>query len=176
MMLRSVHLVSLSLLLIFFCSSPQPGPKTVTLISGLQVDLPHGWKYTVVTDVGNKGYPQGLDEPVFRVDFTNPVVLFNADTKRGINYNPSVKLYFYLIASKPDIMEAIKKYAYSSSYPPLYFGETAEYIVVTSPSYINSGVYSEEAIKAIRPLWFALREHIECKEDSLLEKSIQSGK
>jgi len=56
---------------------------------------------------------------------------------------------------------------------PIYFGETEEYIVVTSPAYVNHGVFTEEAKNTIRPIWNALRIHIECKEDELIEQLVQ---
>ena len=55
-------------------------------------------------------------------------------------------------------------------------GETEKYIVVTSPAYVNYGVFSEEAKKAIRPMWEALRKRIDNKEDTNVEQLAEPGK
>jgi hypothetical protein len=44
-----------------------------------------------------------------------------------------------------------------------------EYVIVTSPSYVNHGVFTERAKNAIRPMWNVLRIYIECKEDEFAE-------
>ncbi|MCD4777105.1 MAG: hypothetical protein K8S15_13795 [Candidatus Aegiribacteria sp.] len=162
-----MHLV----LLINVCIAMGSTNDTISLANRMQDSLPDGWECTIVDQDGHKGHPQGLDEPLFRVDFINPDVLFDADRRIGLN--PTIQLYFYDINSKPDVMKVIGEQSLYSWDIPIYFGETEEYIVVTSPAYVNHGVFTEEAKNTIRPIWNALRIHIECKEDELIEQLVQ---
>jgi hypothetical protein len=73
-------------------------------------------------------------------------------------------------------MEVIEKESIYSWDIPIYFGETEKYIVVTSPAYVNYGVFSEDAKKAIRPMWQALRKRIDNKEDKTVEQLAEPGK
>ena len=143
------------------------------LISNIHGNLPDGWECTVEKTDGQKGHPHGLKEPMFRVDITNPneIIPDRPNKKR-----PSIQLYFYQIDSKPLVMKIIKEQAPHSWDIPIYFGETEEYVVVTSPSYVNHGVFTEEAKRTIRPAWKVLRKYIECKEDKSVEQLVQPDK
>jgi hypothetical protein len=59
---------------------------------------------------------------------------------------------------------------------PIYFGETEEYFIVTSPLYVNHGVFTEEAKQTIRPIWKVLRQHIGNKGDKTVEQLAQPDK
>jgi hypothetical protein len=149
----------------------QTEPEGDALITSIQGNLPDGWESTVEKTDGQKGHPHGLKEPVFRADYGNPNLLFGTDRRKGMN--PSIKLYFYQIDSKPNVMKVIDAEREYSWNIPIYFGETEEYVVVTSPLYVNHGVFTEEAKKTIRPMWNVLRKHIECKEDRSVEQLAQ---
>ncbi len=166
-MKRIMHLALLIIVLIAMCCTSKP----ISFVNRMQGSLPDGWECTIVDQDGQKGHPQGLDEPLFRADFINPNVLFDADRREGLN--PTIQLYFYDIDSKIHIMKVIAEQGLYSWDIPIYFGETDEYIVVTSPSYVNHGVFTEAAKNTIRPMWNALRIHIECKEDELVEQLVQ---
>jgi hypothetical protein len=56
-------------------------------------------------------------------------------------------------------MQTIKSEAIYSWDIPEYYDETFDYIVVTSPLYINSGHYSDEAMALYQPLDNALKEY-----------------
>jgi len=71
--------------------------------------------------------------------------------------NPLLWLYFYDIAKKQEIMEIIVKESIYSWCIPIYFDETKKYIVVTSPCYINSGIFTEEAKSYYSPLEKSLK-------------------
>lgn len=169
-MKTTFHIVLLCLLVA--CTS-QFKSDVPLLISRIQEGLPDGWECVVEKTSGQKGHPHGLKEPVFRVDFTNPNATIPG---RPNNMNPSIQLYFYPIESKPHVMTVIDKERMYSWDIPIYFGETEEHIVVTSPAYVNHGVFTEEAKKTIRPMWNVLRKYIECKEDQLVEQLAQPDK
>ena len=73
-------------------------------------------------------------------------------------------------------MEVIRKERAYSWDIPIYFGETGDYLVVTSPAYVNHGVFTEEAKKGIRPMWTVLRKYVENRERSNVDELAQPGK
>ena len=138
-----------------------------TLISQIRKDLPSGWQCRVVQQDGAKGHPHGLAEPLLRVDFSAPEQSFQSPIGgRRDRVSPLIQLYFYDIATKAHVLEVIDKERVYSWDIPIYFGETEDYIIVTSPSYVNHGIFTEEAQKTIRPMWNVLRKHIENKGSS----------
>jgi len=124
----------------------------------------------VVEHENEKGHPHGLDEPIFRADFSNPSRTFSS---HGEKLCPLIQLYFYDIGSKTHVMQVIEKERLYSWNIPVYFGETEDYVVVTSPSFVNHGVFTEEAKKTIQPMWDVLRKHIENKEGGSVEQLVQ---
>jgi hypothetical protein len=150
------------------CACEASDSSEPPVIAAIRRDLPSGWQCDVVKERGKTGHPHGLAEPLFRVDFTNPQQAFESP----IGKNPCVQLYFYDIAEKGHVLQVIKKEAIYSWNVPEYFGETKDYIVATSASYINHGVFTEQAKQITRPLWKALRKHVQSKEK---DKTIVSG-
>jgi len=148
-----------------------------TLISQIRGDLPEGWQCASVHQDGEKGHPHGLAEPLFRTDFSAPEQSFQTPQgdKRG-KVSPLIQLYFYDIATKAHVLNVIDKERIYSWDIPIYFGETEDYIIVTSPSYVNHGIFTEEAKKAIRPMWNVLRNHIENKGDKMIDELAQPDK
>ena len=113
--------------------------------------IPNGWSYTVIAEEGKMGSPHGLEEPVIRVDFINQnEELENFGTTK--KYNPSLRLYFYNIAEKQEIIEIITGESVYSWCIPIYFDETNKYIIVTSPCY-KTAEFSRKKRTIIIPLW-----------------------
>lgn len=125
------------------------------LLLKIQEDMPPGWTCVVVRDNGKMGHPHGLDEPEFRVDYVNKQVRFSPE-----NVNPIIPLFFYSIESKSHIMKIVAEEAMFSWAIPVYFGETEECLVITSPAYVNQGIFTEEAKNMIKPMWRVLRRYI----------------
>jgi hypothetical protein len=128
---------------------------TSVFISGLRSVLPSSWQINVTDQAGEIGHPHGLEEPVFRIDFLDPLHHFNDES--GRQYSPSARLYFYDIAQESTVMAAIEREKVFSWDIPDYYDRTRQYIVVTSPLYINSGHYSVEAENLFKPLDAALK-------------------
>jgi hypothetical protein len=145
------------------------------VLHNIRQDLPPGWKLDVIEQEGEKGHPHGLDEPLFRADFTNPhqQILAPSSGNTPRKLNPRIQLYFYGLDSKSHVMKVIERERKYSWDIPIYFGETKDYLVVTSPSYVNYGVFTEDAKKKIRPMWEVLRKHIEHKEDKTVDKLVE---
>lgn len=132
-------------------------------------NIPEGWNYTIITkDLEDIERPQGLWEPVAIVNFANPdkEIGYYPDSKNNKKYYPSLQLYFYNITEKQEIMEIIDKEFMHSSCIPIYFGETGKYIIVTSPCYINSGIFTEEARNYYSPLEKSLKDYFEKYKES----------
>lgn len=138
-----------------------PYLREPTFISRIRQDMPSGWHCTLIRQYGEKGHPHGLKRPVFRADFAAPQQFFT-DGKRRVS--PLIQLYLYDIAEKAYVLAVIAREQFYSWNIPIYFGETENYIVVTSPSYVNHGIFTEEAKKAIQPMWNVLRRHIPNRE------------
>ena len=128
-------------------------------LAGIWYILPKGWKYSIIRQEGKMGHAHGLEEPLFSVDFANPEQSFTytGALRKVTSSHPSLRLNFYKIADKRKILETIEKEKLYSWNIPTYFGETKEYIVVTSPAWINAGVYTEEAKGLYTPLEKALK-------------------
>lgn len=119
--------------------------------------IPDGWTCTVLTEELEKAErPHGLHAPIAITEFTNKTVEISGHNKK---INPSLNLYFYNISEKEKIKSIIKKEALYSWNIPVYFDETKNFIIITSPSYINNGIFTEEAKKYYSPLEKSLKEY-----------------
>lgn len=125
-------------------------------------NIPEGWNYTIITqNIEKIERPQGLWEPVAIVNFANFNKEIGYDPSMNRNYYPSLVLYFYNTTEKQEILEIIDKEKMHSSCIPIYFDETKRYIIVTSPCYINSGIFTEEAKNYYSPLEKSLKEYFD---------------
>jgi hypothetical protein len=131
-------------------------PLYSDFVAGIQKILPSGWQMEVIDQKGTMEPPHSLEGPLFRIDFFDRTHSFRDGANRTIF--PSLRLYFYDIGDKESITQAIKLEEMYSWNIPEYYDETTEYIIVTSPLYINSGHYSGEAIALFQPLDKALKE------------------
>jgi hypothetical protein len=127
--------------------------------AGIQAVLPKGWECTVLSEPGKMGQPHGLGEPLFRLDFTNPNESFEFERmpNQRQRVHPSMRLHFHAIQDKQRIMKVIAAEAVFSWDIPIYFSETKDYLIVTSPPWINGGCYTAEARKLIAPLEQAIK-------------------
>ena len=154
-----------------------PSPDGDALVSQIRRDLPFGWQCRVIQKNGEKGHPHGLGEPIMRMDLSSPEQSFpNTKGARRKTLSPLIQLYLYDIADKTHVQEVIEKERLYSWDIPIYFGETEKYIIVTSPPYVNHGVFTEEAKRTIRPMWDVLRKHIPNRGDKTVEQLAQPGK
>jgi len=119
--------------------------------------LLEGWEMELITQEGLMGHPHGLNEPLFRIDFVDRT--HNFEVPGGQMRFPSLRLYFYDIREKDAVLEVIEQEKIYSWDIPDYFDETVEYIVVTSPLYINGGCFSDEAMSFYEPLEKVLKDY-----------------
>ena len=142
-------------------AAPCQLPNEPLLIGLIRRELPKGWECTLVREAGLKGHPHGLSEPMFRVTCHNPRVSFDG---KGKAQSPVIPLFFYSIVDKSQVMNVVERERLYSWDIPQYFGETEEYVVITSSALVNDGTFTDEARKAIRPMWHVLRRHIVDRE------------
>ena len=172
---------SLSILIILFSacmqqSNTQPAKQELGFeILNIGANIPTNWSYTITQNftgevIPHNGYstiktqdseempiPQGLGKPVAIVNFTNPTAQFEVAV--GEYRHPSLWLYFYNITEKQEIMGIIVNESIYSWCIPIYFNETDKYIIITSPCYINNGVFTEEAHSYYSQLENSLKEY-----------------
>jgi hypothetical protein len=136
------------------------------ILHDIRARLPRGWNCSAYQGDAVKEVPHGLDKPVFQVvaSNTNLAFLLSTNAPHPKMQNPIVPLYFYRHSEKAGIMKVIEKERIYSWNIPIYFGETDEFVVVTSPAYVNGGWFTLEARRGLRPMWKVLRDLIPNKE------------
>jgi hypothetical protein len=142
------------------------------VVRDIRNKLPAGWNCTVHRDDDITLVPLGLGKPFFQVVASNRNVSFvrDPDAPRGPKMqSPVIPLYFYRQTEKAEIMKIIEKEGNLSSNIPVFFGETDEFVVVTSPAFVNDGLFTPEARRALRPMWKVLRDLIPKKENTLID-------
>ncbi len=164
--------ITLAFMWTTFATSNDIFRPDLLLISRIRQDLPNGWQCAVVRQDGPKRHPLvGLEEPVFRLDFAAPdQFLAHAPGFGTAKVSPLIQLFVYKISDKAHVLKMIDRGRALSSYPPIYFGETWDFIIVTSPPYVNHGIFTMEARRAIRPMWQVLRKHIENRRNKTIDQ------
>ncbi len=161
--------------------------EPVDEIQNIGEAVPEGWNYTIIQNfigevIPSSGQgkiitqnseempiPHGLWKPAAIVNFVNlnKEIEYYPGVKTDKKYNPSLRLYFYNITQKQEIMEIIDQERIYSWCVPIYFDETKKYIIVTSGCYINSGIFTEEAKNYYSPLEKSLKEYFDKFKNSL---------
>jgi hypothetical protein len=144
------------------------------VVRKIRAQLPAGWNCAMYQSNGVTAVPHGLGKPVFQVVTSNTNLSFSfvkfPDAPRPAMQSPIIPLYFYRHSDKVEIMKIIERESMYSWSIPIYFGETDEFVVLTSLAFVNSGVFTQEARHALRPMWKVLRDLIPKKERSLVDE------
>jgi hypothetical protein len=130
------------------------------VVRDLRAKSPGGWNCTVYQGDDVKVVPHGLGKALFQVVASNTNLSFVKfpEAPRPTRQSPVIPLYFYRHSEKADIMKIIERESTHSWSIPIYFGETEEFVVVTSPAFVNGGLFTPEARHALRPMWKVLRD------------------
>ncbi len=150
----------LFLVLLVACTDDEPNPIPDQLAE-LKDNIPENWTVTVRADQ----YPSGTttiltEEPNYVALFVNKVEVFSDSVCDGY-LNPTFILNFYPIADKQAVIDSIDAiYFYNPCLPEVY-GETDEFIAVTTKCFKNHGCTSSESVNALAPLNTALRKYFE---------------
>jgi len=152
MRIRNLSVIFIILLLqAVSCEEDQKNPAPEDFCSV----KPDGWDCEIIqSDFNIADYPKNSEIPVAIIKYTN----LNREFSRydDSKTNPSLVLDLYPIEEKDDLEDFINSQRLYSWCIPLYFGETKEYFIMTSPCFINGGSFTEEADSCIADLYKAL--------------------
>ncbi|MCK3684973.1 hypothetical protein [Maribellus sp. YY47] len=120
--------------------------------------VPDGWECQIIKEnFPEDDIPKHTPTPEAIVKYYHPNREFeNMNSIGQERVNPALILNLYPISRKNELSKFIKSQQYLSHCIPVYFGETADYFIITSPCFKNKGVYTEEANSAIADLYKAL--------------------
>jgi len=117
---------------------------------------PDGWECTIaISDFDIQNIPQNTNTPIAIIKYLNPNVEFTKYT--GIKVNPFLIIDFYEIERKQELIDFIISQQLYSWCIPIYYGETKDYFIITSPCFINGGSFTDEANACINDLHEALK-------------------
>ena len=117
---------------------------------------PKGWECEIIeNNFSINDIPKNADIPSAIVKFTNPNREFTGFTDSIVN--PSLTIDFYAIHKKQELLNFIKSQQIFSWCIPIYYGETNDYFIITSPCFINGGSFTEEANSSISDLHEAIK-------------------
>lgn len=120
---------------------------------------PFGWDCEIIqNDFDKNDIPQNAKEPIAVVKYknTNRELIHLSGTK----LYPSLILDLYPIEQKLELIDLIKSQQLYSWCIPIYYGETKDYFILTSPCFINAGTFTEQADSSINDLQNALNKII----------------
>jgi hypothetical protein len=129
-------------------SSQSPADKVAADIRQI---LPKGWECIAITEKGKMGHPHGLEEPRFRLDFINTNETFRVEVlPRYTNLvHPNLRLHFHDVQEREHVLRTVEAEQIYSWTIPTLFCETKQFIIVTSPVWINHTVAADETGKII---------------------------
>jgi hypothetical protein len=124
---------------------------------------PDGWECEIIENKFSiNDIPKNADIPIAIIKFTNPNSEFTGFSD-SIVY-PSLTIDFYSINKKQELLNFIKSQQVFSWCIPIYYGETDDYFIITSPCFINGGSFTEEANSSISDLHEALKSIMTIKD------------
>jgi hypothetical protein len=132
---------------------------------------PDGWECQIIKDNFDiNDIPRNAATPLAIVKYNNPNREFDGCGIGETNLIPSLILDFYPINRKQELLKLIKSQRYYSHCIPIYYGETEDYFIITSPCFKNNGTFTEEANSMIEDLYKAL-DSIIIKRDYYLNQN-----
>jgi hypothetical protein len=116
---------------------------------------PEGWECELIQDYFSQDdIPQDAGQPVAIIKYVNPERQFTRS--ESITANPSLILDIYPVGQKNELNDFIRSQRMYSWCIPVYYGETKDYFILTSPCFINGGTFTAEADSCIQDLQEAL--------------------
>lgn len=116
---------------------------------------PEGWVCEIIqSDLKEYNFQENTLTPIAIIKYKS--LNREITTSNNQKENPSLIINLYSIAQKDELIDFIQSQAMYSWCIPIYYGESKEYFVVTSPCFINGGSFTEEAKASIEDLHQAL--------------------
>lgn len=129
---------------------------------------PKYWDCSIVQkDFDKNQIPQNSPEPIVIIKYQNLNCEFLGLSNTKVN--PTLILDFYPINQKQALIDLIKSQQLFSWCTPIYFGETKDYIIITSPCFINGGIFTEQADSCLSDLQAAINTIITKKDYGLIQ-------
>ena len=158
--MQARKLLPLFILVFISLISCEKGEKNPSLDDFCKVK-PMGWDCEIIQDKFNvNDIPKNTASPVAIIKYKNSNSKF---ARFNDSINPRLTLDFYSINQKNKLVDLIKSQQIYSWCVPIYYGETRDYFILTSPCFINSGIYTDEADSCINDLQKALKSIITIK-------------
>jgi len=130
---------------------------------------PDGWECTITTsDFDVHNIPRNAETPIAIIKYLNPNIEFTKDT--DIKVNPTLIIDFYEIERKQELIDFVISQQLYSWCIPIYYGETKDYFIITSPCFINGGSFIDEANACINDLHEALKSIITINDYTFHDK------
>ena len=164
--MKEIHLSLTVIFLLMIFSSCEKVEKRTTLEDFCNAK-PNGWECEIIEDnFSLNDMPKNSDFPIAIIKFKNLTREFNGFPDSKIN--PSLTIVFYSINKKQVLIDFIKSQQLYSWCIPIYYGETEDYFIITSPCFINSGSFTDESDSCISDLHEALRGIMTIKDYDLI--------
>lgn len=130
-------------------------PSDETSLNDFCKIAPDGWECEIIEENFDlSDIPMNSDEPLAIVKYQYPLEEITTIGESLIS--PSLILNIYPIALKSNLIEHVNSQAIFSWCIPRLYGETSNYMIITSPCFINNGTLTEEANGKIEALHTAL--------------------
>lgn len=168
--MKNIKILILCFLIIIIstlsCNEDDSDP--ITELDEICSIIPGDWNCVIQTDNFNQtNIPEALDTPKAIITFTNTSEEFTRTS--GTMMNPSLKLNFYNIDDKEELQSIIESQSIFSWCIPVYYGETVNFYIVTSPCFINNGCFTKESNECIKDLHVALINYFSEYNNELLD-------
>jgi len=161
------NLIGLLIIIIIHLLSCEKNETDPTLEDFCTVK-PNGWDCEIIqSNFDVNDFPRNTEKPLAIIKYKNLNREFTRynDTKA----NPSLILDLYSIKQKDDLNDFIISQQMYSWCIPIYYGETKDYFIMTSPCFINSGSFTEEADSCISDLHKSLESILTKINQDLIE-------
>jgi hypothetical protein len=161
---KSLILITFFLIALLSCKKEETNP---TLDDFCNVK-PKDWDCSIIQkDFDKNEIPKNAPEPVIIIKYQN--LKSELSGLSNTKLNPSLILDFYPIKKKQTLIDLIKSQLIYSWCIPIYYGETKDYFIVTSPCFINGGIFTEQADSSLIDLQAAIEKIITKKEYGLIQ-------
>ena len=145
------------------CSAPsESGHQAAAFLPG---PLPDKWTATCSTDSDAFKPLRGLTNAVAQITLVNTSETLTQELtpERTRTFYPNLVLLVFDKSELRLVEQVVEKEAFRSDYPPIVFGQTDKHVFVTSPGYVNQGLYTPEAIAITKKLKSSLKELMEIR-------------
>lgn len=157
--MKATHILYLLIIALFSACSED---SINTILEDFCNIKPEGWECEIIENNFNENdIPKNTKDPIAIIKYRNMSREFSSF---GQEVYPSLTLDIYPIKDKKELIEFIGSQMIFSWCIPTYYGESRDLFVITSPCFINSGSFTEEADSCINDLHKSLENILDKKD------------